>query len=76
MKYGYEFVVSGCFPLPYDMLRYDRCWPAGAYDVQVMQAMEPGDREYVLTLRSDREPTVARWQSFLWRVRSSRRYVV
>jgi hypothetical protein len=52
------------------MLRYDECWPANETE---SYKLNPDDRIMyravrVVELRSMRRPTVARWESFGWKV--------
>lgn len=65
------FTVEGVGEFPYDMLRYDSCWPATQRDVPVMTqpALSPGiyDKRSV-QLRGVQPPTEARWASFGWTV--------
>ena len=72
----FQYVVEGgpYATFPIDMLRYDACYPANPAAVDGV-AFDPGIRQMVgerksrqVTLRSDREPTVGRWESFGWRV--------
>lgn len=71
----YEFTVTGSGSFPFDMLRYDSCYPTSGLDVTSM-TFDPDvydggmsrSRERNVRLRSEREPTVARWESFGWRV--------
>lgn len=68
---------------PTDMLRYDRCWPASAADANLISwslFADGFDRGIVETAGSPKElrirllsadpgsPTVARWESFGWKV--------
>ena len=57
-----RFAVRGNGPFPFDMLRYDSCWPAQQADVS--RLMDTGDR--IVTLESRCRPTVERWVSFGW----------
>jgi len=70
-KMRYEYFVSGTGEFPFDMLRYDSCWPATGEDAAKI-ALPFGDanRRKVrsIRLRSYRPPTVARWSSFTWSV--------
>lgn len=66
-----DAIVTGWGEFPFDMLRYDACWPASGHDVSKM--FEPGRRSvtirtYARGRRSDfdRDFTEARWNSFLW----------
>lgn len=69
-----RFKVRGSWPFPYDMLRYDCCYPATENDSAKLETLA---REKVSTgvveleLESCLErniPTNRRWQSFMWRV--------
>jgi len=70
-KVVYEYYVTGRGRFPYDMLRYDSCWPADGESAASM-AVDFGDPDYreyrSIKLRSYREPTIARWDSFIWSV--------
>jgi hypothetical protein len=64
-----RFTVEGSGEFPFDMLRYDSCWPHTEQDSGLLTA--EGKRQVQL----DREvssrrsvPTTARWESFNWRV--------
>lgn len=61
----YEYVVAGRTQFPVDMLRYDGAWPADQESTSYLLA-SPGHRR--IRLHSYREPTPARWESFMWRV--------
>ena len=57
---------------PIDMLRYDACWPATEIDAGIIQETfhnraERADKPQV-RLRSNQEPTPARWESFTWKI--------
>jgi len=59
----FYFSVKGQFHFPTDMLRYDRCWPAE------QSALDDGFNEQrTIKLIGINSPTIARWQSFGWRV--------
>ena len=65
------FTVEGTGRFPYDMLRYDNCWPYTSEDAGRLDSVEPegrGRRRVVLATRWRMAPTDARWESFLWRV--------
>jgi len=66
----YEYHVTGTGHFPYDMLRYDECWPASGDAVGKMdQDVTLGDRSArSVKLRSYHPPTVDRWLSFTWSV--------
>lgn len=70
---GYKFTVSGLFPFPHDMLRYDGCYPADSESAAEIKASDAEDRErrtYTVRLISTfrHPPTDGRWSSFLWSV--------
>jgi len=69
----YEYTVVGKRDFPYDMLRYDACWPRTAQAASRLEA--PRAPRNAIHLDPTREvdlvslvkpPTVARWQSFGW----------
>lgn len=70
--------VSGKGEFPWDMLRYDECYPASTDDALMMPApLVPStgasEREFwtkrrTVVLRSNKAPTIARWDSFGWTV--------
>jgi len=67
----FRFIVEGTMEFPFDMLRYDRCWPT--YETEIVN-IAPFSRERQREQRSIsmtglQEPTDARWTSFGWRVR-------
>ena len=66
----FEYTVRGDGTFPLDMLRYDCSWPATSEDVSWLWS---GKEERELMLRSDREPTYARWSSFGWEVTEVRK---
>ncbi len=59
-----RFTVEGRGDFPFDMLRYDCCWPARGEDAAALS--DTGRR--TVTLLSSQEPTRGRWSSFLWGV--------
>lgn len=64
------FTVEGSGAFPWDMLRYDSCWPMS--EGQDSPALT-GDwgaerRRVVLRTNAHMSPTPARWDSFNWRV--------
>lgn len=64
-KWHYEFEVAGSGQFPFDMLRYDSCWPADEASAHRMAH----DRERrTVKLFGYTQPTDARWASFMWRV--------
>lgn len=68
----HEFVVEGRGEFPFDMLRYDHCWPKRESEDVVNMAPYPRGSLYRetrrVTLVGLREPTVGRWESFGWNV--------
>lgn len=59
-----QFVVSGRGTFPFDMLRYDACFPRGPEDSALMGETE--HRSVTLVTISQSAPTIARWNSFNW----------
>ena len=66
-KVLYEYSVRGDGQFPIDMLRYDSCWPATQDDVANITYLANA-KDHIIKLRSYREPTEARWESFRWKV--------
>jgi len=77
--YIIDFVVAGRGDFPMDMLRYDECWPQDTSDASLIarslyEGVNADGRlgEWVIRLRRFSEhkigPTVARWESFGWKV--------
>jgi len=71
----YEYEVSGHGEFPLDMLRYDTAWPAYEAEIHLFDPPRPSGTnraEYLkprtIRLRSNRQPTAARWASFGWNV--------
>jgi hypothetical protein len=63
------FTVEGSGDFPFDMLRYDCCWPKdeGQDSYGIPRAsIEP--RRITLLSHSEHAPTSGRWESFGWRV--------
>lgn len=72
-KHTYEYYVTGSGEFPWDMLRYDACWPTDSIEAFKMGIGFWGhDDEYKklrsIKMRSYREPTIGRWSSFTWSV--------
>jgi hypothetical protein len=68
-----KFTVEGSGVFPFDMLRYDACWPRSeATDSLALQAGLYGEgapkRQVTLLTDSVSSPTIRRWESFTWRV--------
>jgi hypothetical protein len=73
-----RFTVRGSGSFPFDMLRYDQCWPESEsrdswkLDVTPMTDEYYGQRrEVTLLTDSPYAPTVDRWKSFTWEVLKS-----
>lgn len=63
----YVFTVKGRNNFPYDMLRYDRCYPKSESESVLLSDMI--DRDRTITLMSSvKPPTNDRWKSFGWQV--------
>ena len=65
-----HIVVEGAGEFPFDMLRYDCCYPATETDSRLMRG---GSQEATRTLRlimrsGNGHPTPARWLSYGWTV--------
>lgn len=69
-KTVYEFYATGHGMFPFDMLRYDSCWPASGEDAAKIEWGHTTDHrgQRSIKMRSYREPTVERWSSFGWAV--------
>jgi len=63
------FTVTGTHEFPYDMLRYDSCWPERETDTPKLgrPRVLPGTARSVGMIGLH-EPTSARWASFGWEV--------
>lgn len=67
----YEYFVTGHGIFPFDMMRYDACWPARGEDAARLEWERMGERGRKLRsikMYSYKEPTIDRWSSFLWSV--------
>lgn len=67
----YLFVVRGRGTFPFDMLRYDSCFPFSSADAALMESHEYEQREVRLVTHTTRVrwyPEAGRWSSFLWTV--------
>lgn len=64
-----EFTVTGRGMFPFDMLRYDLCWPASQGDASIIigSATHPNRGRHI-NLKGLKTPTAARWHSFGWKV--------
>lgn len=67
--YTHEATVSGSGEFPFDMLRYDACFPAT--EAETGRMMERGVRDVRVRAMSTNKHapwTTPRWESFGWRV--------
>ena len=69
--YLFKIKVQGAGHFPLDMLRYDGCYPDTSTDADLIDnSRHQGKR--IVTLRmvdfNPTGPTVARWESFTWKV--------
>lgn len=68
----FKFTVEGSGPFPFDMLRYDQCWPATENDsAKIERTTRRGahSRAETIRLASNIDRTTgARWVSFGWKV--------
>jgi hypothetical protein len=75
IKKMYEFTVEGRLDFPFDMLRYDQCWPKS--ESRDVVAMAPSAHSTLfregrrVTLMGLKAPTIGRWESFGWKVIST-----
>jgi hypothetical protein len=60
----YTYWVSGRGVFPFDMLRYDDCYPADTISAGKLGHTDKRS----ICIQSDMPPTVGRWASFLWSV--------
>lgn len=72
IKRVYVFTVVGDGLFPFDMLRYDICYPKREADSSVIEkTTRRGERgPHRVTLASSKAPTEERWGSFGWAVES------
>jgi len=67
------FVVSGDTPFPFDMLRYDACYPMISEELIHLTGPRINEASYVTLAhnapRKGWKPTRERWASFGWKVR-------
>lgn len=72
--YAIAFRVRGTFRFPFDMLRYDQCWPTDSQSTAAMDRANDDPRQplEISLVHYDRDrnwhPTYLRWESFLWKV--------
>ncbi len=68
VKFYYEYYVTGRGGFPFDMLRYDACWPADSTAAFKLDDNGGGRDLRSVKLHSYSEPTLDRWSSFGWSV--------
>lgn len=67
------YEVSGSGEFPFDMLRYDTCWPGREAETHKLgletQRLGSGRRQTrTVQIVGLKGPTLARWESFGWKV--------
>ena len=65
------FTVEGFSEFPWDMLRYDSCWPYTTEDAATINRRLDRDQNVQrrrIVLQGIHRPTAERWKSFNWRV--------
>jgi hypothetical protein len=67
--YAHRFVVEGRGTFPYDMLRYDQCFPDTESDSAALYS-KGTRRVHLIQYRATRSPSIeeGRWSSFGWKV--------
>lgn len=75
MLYRHSIAVTGDYPFPTDMLRFDDCYPQTNNDAAAIErSMRPGQfgqvtlRVEKLTEKLDARWTPKRWESFGWSI--------
>lgn len=68
------FTVTGSGDFPFDMLRYDECWPYQSEDAvsvgstpQISGGAHFKRRSVRLMTNNPHAPTAGRWSSFTWK---------
>jgi len=64
-----DFAVTGRGDFPWDMLRFDECWPTGIEDGNAIGGVsQRGTDRRSVRLRTHRigGPSLKRWESFGW----------
>ncbi len=64
----FDFQVQGNGPFPFDMLRFDECWPVTSADANAMDSESSHMRIVRLRTSNPFAPTAKRWESFTWKV--------
>lgn len=67
-RYITVFVVEGGGDFPFDMLRYDQCYPASESDAHAMGHERTRQVTLIRCSVNPSPPTFRRWDSFVWRV--------
>lgn len=73
--YSVRFFVRGAGDFPFDMLRYDSCFPVYENEARSMaekHELRTVELEQRRMVGSPTGPTVGRWESFGWRASLSR----
>jgi hypothetical protein len=63
-----RFTVEGSGEFPFDMLRFDACFPASMSDSEELERTDA--RSIELETLSPTSPTPERWRAFRWTVRT------
>jgi hypothetical protein len=66
------FVVEGAGQFPYDMLRYDACWPATENDSRLLEGTLRERRRVAIETIASFTLTPDRWASFGWKIVGAR----
>jgi hypothetical protein len=61
-----SFIVRGSGRFPFDMLRRDRCWPAGEHESYRLTVDDDELALRQVKLHGLAYPTIERWRSFGW----------
>jgi hypothetical protein len=64
----YRYKATGSFAFPFDMLRYDRCWPASGEDSALLENVHRSIKKRTVSLEGLDNPTLERWESFGWNI--------
>ncbi len=67
----YEFTVEG-YGFPFDMLRYNRAWPAHEDETYQLGPHYPQRNKITMVIHSLDFPAINRWESFGFKVRDVR----
>jgi hypothetical protein len=65
-----DITVSGRGEFPFDMLRYDQCYPADAVTASMLATAGTDRHQRMMKFRTSNSINVhpARWESFGWKV--------